>query len=259
LKKERASVYFYNMKDKVKIVILAAGKGTRMNSVLPKALADLHGKHMVRHLLESIEKSEVGPRPIIVVGYEKELVMKELGDSYHYAIQEEQLGTGHAVMAAKEACGDAENIMIISADQPFIKSETIKNLWEKHQASNATLTIVTTILPDFEDWRRAFLTYGRILRKDGKIIDKEVKDCTPEELAITEVNVSCYIFKAEWLWANIQKLDRNSNKQKEYQLTDLWQIAGDSGQKIESVQVDAMETLGVNSKEELEILEKLAV
>jgi len=245
--------------EKVKIVILAAGKGTRMKSELPKALVELHGKHMIKHLLESVDISAVDPRPIIVVGYEKELVMRELGNKYEYAIQEEQLGTGHAVMAARDTCGQTENVMIISADQPFIKSETIKNLWAQHRNSGATLTITTTILPDYEDWRQAFLTYGRIIRKDGKIIDKEIKDCTKEELAIKEVNVSCYVFKAEWLWNNLGKLDRTSNAQNEYQLTDLWQIAGENGERIEDMQIDPTETLGVNSKEELEILEKLGV
>ena len=76
-------------------------------------------------------------------------------------------------------------------------------------------------------------------------------------MRIKEVNVSCYAFKTEWLWDKLKKLDKNSNSQKEYQLTDLWQIAGNEGEKIESIQVDASETLGVNSKEELELLEKL--
>lgn len=243
--------------DKIKIVILAAGKGTRMKSELPKALVKLQGKHMIKHLLESVDKISLNSKPIVVVGYERELVMKELGDKYEYVIQEEQLGTGHAVMVAENACKNAENIIVISGDQPFLKSETIEKLWEKHKNSNATITITTTILPDYEDWRKAFLTYGRIMRIDGKIIDKEIKDCTEEELRIKEVNVSCYAFKTEWLWDKLKKLDKNSNSQKEYQLTDLWQIAGNEGEKIESIQVDASETLGVNSKEELELLEKL--
>lgn len=245
------------MKDNIKIIILAAGKGTRMKSELPKALLKLHDKHMIKHLLDSIDEAALDPKPIIVVGYEKELVMKELGDKYEYVVQEEQLGTGHAVMTAENACKNIDNIIVISGDQPFIKSGTIKKLWERHKNSNATLTITTTTLPDFEDWRKAFITYGRILRIDGKIINKEIKDCTEEELKIKEVNVSCYAFKTEWLWNKLKKLDRNSNSQKEYQLTDLWKIAGEEGEKIDSIDVNALETLGVNSKEELEILENI--
>jgi|SRR3989338_1462961 len=243
--------------EKVRIVILAAGKGVRMKSELPKALAPLGGKPMIKHLLESVDETGVDKKPIIVVGYEKELVIKELGDKYEYVVQAEQLGTGHAVMVARDACRDAKNIVVISGDQPFIKSNTIKKLLDKHLNSGANLTISTTLLPDFEDWREAFVTYGRIIRKDGKIIDREIKDCSEEELKIKEVNVSCFAFRADWLWNNINKLDRNKNAQKEYQLTDLWQIASENNEKIVDMQIDAKETLGVNSKEELEILEKL--
>ncbi|MFA6520496.1 MAG: NTP transferase domain-containing protein [Candidatus Paceibacterota bacterium] len=247
------------MEDKVRIVVLAAGKGTRMKSELPKALALLNGKHMVKHLLESVKKTDLDKKPIIVVGYEKDLVMKELGSDYEYAIQGEQLGTGHAVLAAKKATKNAENIIVISGDQPFLKPETIKKLFARHLSSDATITISTTVLPDFLDWKKAFLTYGRIIRKEGRIIDKEIKDCTAEELNIKEVNVSCYAFKSKWLWDNLKKLNKTQNSQKEYQLTDLWQIAGENNEKIESIQFDALETLGVNSKEELEILEKLMI
>ena len=243
--------------EKVRIVILAAGKGVRMKSDRPKALAPLGGKPMIKHLLESVDETGVDKKPIIVVGYEKELVIKELGDKYEYVVQAEQLGTGHAVMVARDACRDAKNIVVISGDQPFIKSNTIKKLLDKHLNSGANLTISTTLLPDFEDWREAFVTYGRIIRKDGKIIDREIKDCSEEELKIKEVNVSCFAFRADWLWNNINKLDRNKNAQKEYQLTDLWQIASENNEKIVDMQIDAKETLGVNSKEELEILEKL--
>src|SRR4051812_43804519 len=117
------------MKNEVRIVILAAGKGTRMKSELPKALAPLRGKHMIKHLLLSIEESGIDERPIIVVGYEKELIMKELGEKYEYVIQEEQLGTGHAILATQTLLqGKYENIMVFPSDHPFITPQTIKNL-----------------------------------------------------------------------------------------------------------------------------------
>jgi bifunctional UDP-N-acetylglucosamine pyrophosphorylase/glucosamine-1-phosphate N-acetyltransferase len=168
-------------KNELRIVVLAAGKGTRMKSELPKVLVQLHGKHMIRHLLDSIGEASLDAHPIVVVGYEKELVMKELGDGYEYVVQSEQLGTGHAVMSTEQACANTENIIVISGDQPFLKSETIKNLWEKHKNSDAVLTITTTVLSDFEDWRQAFMGYGRIIRKGNIIIDKEVRDCTEED------------------------------------------------------------------------------
>lgn len=245
------------MYNKIKIIILAAGRGTRMESSCPKVLAQLKGRHMIKHLLESIEKSQIDPKPIIVVGYEKELVMKELGDKYQYVIQKEQLGTGHAVYITKDACEGVEHIIVISGDQPFIKTETIKNLLKKHLDSGAKITITTTEVSDFDDWRKPFLKFGRVLRKDNKVIDREFKDATEEEKNIKELNASCYAFDAKWLWNNFKKTDNQKNAQKEYYLTDLWQVASENGEKIETIKIDPREALGANSKEELEILEKL--
>ncbi len=246
-------------KSKTRIIILAAGKGTRMESPRPKVLAQLKGQHMIKHLLESVEKSLIDSRPIIVVGYEKDLVVKELGDKYQYVNQEEQLGTGHAVYAAKNACEGVENVIVISGDQPFIKTETIKNLLTKHLNSRAKITITTTDVPDFDDWRKPFLKFGRVLRKDNKIVDREFKDANEEERNIKELNTSCYAFDAKWLWNNFIKIDNKKNTQKEYYLTDLWQIASENGEKIETIKIDPREALGANSKEELELLEKLVV
>jgi len=260
VKKIKTSVYWKNMdknKEKIRIVILAAGKGTRMKSELPKVLVKLKGQHMIKHLLDSVKKSQIDPKPIIVVGYEKNLVIKELGDKYQYVTQEEQLGTGHAVYTAKDACRDVENIIVISGDQPFIKTETIKNLLRKHLDSGAKITITTTEVPSFDDWYKPFLRFGRVLRKDGKIIDREFKDANEEEKNVKELNASCYAFDTKWLWDNFEKIDNKKNTQKEYYLTDLWQIASENGEKIETIKIDPREALGANSKEELEILEKL--
>lgn len=245
--------------EKVRIVILAGGKGTRMQSPLPKVLAELKGKHMIRHLLQSVDETGIDPSPLIVVGYEKDLVMKELGNKYQYVIQEEQLGTGHAVAMAEKACAGGETIIVISGDQPFIKGETIKKLVGRHLESGATITITSTKLPDFEDWRSVFLKFGRVMRENGKITDKEYQDATDAERKITEVNASCYAFNAKWLWGNIKKLNNTKNAQAEYYLTDLWEIASVDGEKIESIQIEPMEALSANSKEELEILEKLTL
>jgi bifunctional UDP-N-acetylglucosamine pyrophosphorylase/glucosamine-1-phosphate N-acetyltransferase len=245
------------MEKKVKIVILAAGKGVRMQSPAPKVLAPLRGKHMIKHLLDAVDKSDIDEKPIIVVGYERELVKAELGDKYEYVVQEEQLGSAHAVLSAKEACGDAKYIIVLAGDQPFIKSETLKNLLAKHLTTGAKITISTTELPDFSDWREVFQRYGRIIRENGKIVDREYKDASGEEREIKEVNVSCYAFDADWLWENIDSVSKELNAQKEFYLTDLWQIASTKGDKIESIQIDPREALGANSKEELEILEKM--
>ncbi|MBP6060818.1 MAG: NTP transferase domain-containing protein [Candidatus Pacebacteria bacterium] len=245
------------MQNDTKIVILAAGKGTRMKSDLPKALMKLGGNAMITHLLKSVAESGIDTRPIIVVGYQKEKIMAELGDKYIYAVQTEQLGTGHAVSVTQEACGDAKNIIVISGDQPYIKAETLKNLLAKHLNSKATVTITTTQVPDFSDWRVVFTKFGRIIREDGKIVDREWKDASETERNIKELNISCYAFNAHWFWNNFSKIDKESNVQKEYYLTDLWQIASESNEKVESITIDPREALGADSKEELETLEKL--
>lgn len=239
---------------KIKIVILAAGKGKRMQSDLPKVLAPLKGKHMIKHVIESIKEIH-DQKPYAIIGHMAELVQKELGDLCFYILQKDQLGTGHAVSCAKGDCEDAEDIVVLSGDQPFIKAETIKNLIEKHLESDAKITFTTTILPDFEDWRNSFIAFGRILRKNGKVKGiREFRDATEEERKITEVNAGCYIFNAKWLWKNLEKI-KNENIQKEYYLTDLFHIASENGDKIETIKIEPHEALGANTKEELEILE----
>ncbi|MBU0612258.1 NTP transferase domain-containing protein [Patescibacteria group bacterium] len=243
---------------KIKIVILAAGKGTRMESDLPKVLAPLKGKNMIRHVIESVQKAS-NEKPIAIIGHKAELVQSDLGDLCFYVLQKEQLGTGHAVSCAKGDCEGAEDIVVLSGDQPFIKAETIKNLIEKHLETGAKITLATTIPLDFSDWKKAFLVYGRILRENGKIIGiREFKNATDKEKEIKEVNTGCYMFNADWLWKNLDKIE-NKNAQGEYYLTDLFHIAFENGDKIESIEIEPHEALGANTKEDLEVLENFAV
>jgi bifunctional UDP-N-acetylglucosamine pyrophosphorylase/glucosamine-1-phosphate N-acetyltransferase len=244
------------MNNTVKIVILAAGQGKRMQSEVPKVLAPLAGKHMIQHLLDRVAKASP-EKPIVIVGYKADLVKKELGDACTYVLQEEQLGTGHAVTCAEDACGDAEHIVVLSGDQPFISEKTIRDLIYKNLNSDAKITFATTDLPDFEDWRKAFINFGRVIRKDSGVVGvREYKDATEEEKNIREVNAGCYTFEAKWLWINLKKI-RNENVQKEYYLTDLFKIASENNEKIETIKINPREALGANSKEELEILEKM--
>ncbi len=247
-----------NNQEKIKIVILAGGKGKRMQSELPKVLMPLKNKPMISHIVSEIKKIS-DEKPIAIVGHKAELVQSELGDLCFYALQEEQLGTGHAVSCAKGDCADAEQIVVLSGDQPFISAKTIVNLIEKQLDSKSKITFATTEVPDFFDWRKAFLALGRILRKDGEVVGiKEYKDATEEEKEIKEINVGCYCFEAKWLWENLEKIN-NDNNQKEYYLTDLLKIAKSEEEKIETIKIDNHEALGANSKEELEILENFAV
>lgn len=247
--------------DKVKIVILAAGKGTRMKSDEPKALAILKGKPFLKHILDTIKRLDPQLDPIIVVGYKKERIKDVLGESYTYAIQHEQLGTGHAVGSAKTVIDSPHEIIIVlSADQPLVSVETLERIIETHNIKKPTITLATVLIPDFEDWRMGLNKFGRIIRNaDGKI-EKivEFKDTTEDERKIKEVNPALYAFDANWLWKNIDKI-KNKNAQKEYLLTDLIKMAFEQNKNIELVQVNnILEALQPNSQEELELLEKLA-
>jgi len=242
----------------IKIAILAGGKGKRMLSELPKALIPLKGKAMVSYVLDSIKEIS-DEKPIIIVGHKADLIRSAFEDTCHYALQPEPLGTGHAVSFAEKHCTDAEYVLVLSSDQPLISSKTINDLIEKHLASEAFITLTTTVVNDFDDWRNSFIAFGRILRENGDVIGiKEFRDATEEEKNIREVNAGCYMFNAKWLWQNLKKI-KNENAQNEYYLTDLFKIAGENKEKIESVIIEAHEALGANTKEELERLEKFVV
>ncbi|MDD5721269.1 MAG: NTP transferase domain-containing protein [Candidatus Pacebacteria bacterium] len=248
--------------NKIKIIILAAGKGKRMQSDLPKVLETIRGKIMIEYLLESIEKSGISDKPIIVVGYGKEKVMEALGKNYDYVVQEEQLGTGHAVINTQKILeNNADHIMVLYGDHPLVSPETIKKLKDTHLASNKKITMATFIVQDFNDWRTVFYkNFSRIIRDlNGYIVkDVQFKDTNDEEKNIKELNPCYFCFEAKWLWENLKKLNTN-NAQKEYYLTDLVKIAMKEKNQIQSINIDPREALGVNSKEELETLEKLVV
>jgi bifunctional UDP-N-acetylglucosamine pyrophosphorylase/glucosamine-1-phosphate N-acetyltransferase len=246
----------------VQIIILAAGHGKRMQAEMPKVLVPLRGIPLIAHVLHSVKASGVEKKPIIVVGQRRELVMQTLGDAYTYVIQEEQKGTGHAVMSThRNLKDDIEHVVVLYGDHPFISGETIKKLIEKHLNTQAKITMATVVLPNFEDWYKVFYTsFSRIVRdKNGSMVkDVQFRDATEEEKKITEVNPCYFCFEKNWLFKNLKKLNTD-NVQKEYYLTDLVKIAMQEDAKIESINITPHEALGVNSKAELEVLEKLAI
>lgn len=229
-----------------------------MNADLPKVLVPLKGKPLIKHLLEAIAKSGVSPNPILVVGQKRELVMNKLGPTYRYAVQAEQLGTGHAVNSARQlAENQADHILVLYGDHPYVSAETIKKLSEAHIQSEGVLTVATVIVKNFDDWRAVFFDFGRIVRDESGQIVKiiERKDATDIEKQITEINPAYFCFKASWLWQHLSKI-KKQNSQGEYYLTDLIGLAQNQGHIINSIAIEPREALGVNTAEQLIMLEK---
>jgi len=247
--------------NQIKIVILAAGEGKRMQNELPKVLIPLRGKPLIAHVLDAVKASEVSPKPLIVVGQQRELVMKTLGEDYEYVAQEEQLGTGHALLATAPLLENKiENIMVLYGDMPFISSKTISNIVNYHISHNGNMTMGTVVLEDFNEWRKSFYSFGRVARDANGDVEKIIygKNLTPKQLEITEVDPAYFCFKADWLWPKLRQLE-NKNSHGEYYLTDLVGLAVREGTPPKTVQIPPEEALGANSKEDLEILENLTV
>lgn len=242
--------------EKIVAVILAAGKGTRMGSEAgsekPKVMYEAYGRPLLGYNVDNLRRAGID-EITVVVGYKKEMIKEYLDGEVDYAIQEKQLGTGHAVMMAKDSLtGKSEAVLVCYGDMPLFKPETIKKLIESFEKNGAsgkpTVAMLSVDLENPVSW-----AYGRIERdEEGDVKDiVEQKDCTDEQLKIQECNPGFYIFEANWLWENIDNL-QSLNAQKEYYLTDLVGMARDQGKKIVAVKVsEENEALGVNTPEQL--------
>ncbi len=236
-----------------KVVILAAGKGTRMQSDLPKVLHQVEGKTMIQHSIDKVR--ELGVEDIIlVVGYRQEMVRETVGDSVKYTVQEEQLGTGHAVMQARPFLENFEgNVVILYGDMPLINPATIKKLIDARESDDVRGAILTIVLDNPPD-------FGRIIRDDtGRVLRiVEKKDCSPQEVSIKEVNVGMYCFDCQELLTALGGLSTD-NAQGEYYLTDVVGIMADKGLTVKTVTSDTLEeTLGINDPHHLEFAESLS-
>lgn len=237
----------------MKAILLAAGKGTRLHSEsfqLPKVLRRANGKPLISYVLKNI--SFIQPEDtVIVVGYKKEMVIDEIGGSYIYVSQDEQLGTGHAVMMAEAKLQDYDgDVLVLYGDMPLFKKETLQKFVEAHKKSGSVCTVMTAIVDNPP-------AYGRVIRNsDGSLCDiVEVKDCNEEQIKIKELNVGVYVFNSKMLFNNLKKL-KNNNKQKEYYLTDVPQIIKNQGLTVNLFAIkDSDEIYGVNTPEELDYCE----
>lgn len=224
-------------------VVLAAGKGKRMKSKLYKVLHPVCGKPMVAHVLDAVQQINC-ERSVVIVGHGAETVKAYLGERAEYALQSEQLGTGHAVSQAEPLIGSEKGItIVICGDTPLVTPETLENLIAHHEAEGAAVSILTASMPDPTG-------YGRIIRgEDGGVLKiVEQKDGNAEELAVQEINTGTYCFDNELLFAALKNVD-NNNAQGEFYLTDCVPILREQGKRIAAYETkDLSESIGVNDR-----------
>ena len=234
-------------------IVLAAGKGTRMKSELPKVLCEAAGRPLVSYVIDSLRKAGVG-KIVAVVGYRADLVKEQLQDDSQidFALQEEQLGTGHAVMMCREAVADHNGpVIVVAGDSPMLQSDSIAALL-KDFSETSPACILGTLIHDNP------VGLGRIVRDEN---DKfvgivEEKDATEEQRAINEVNMSTYVFDCQKMLAGLDRLS-NDNKQNEYYITDIPGIMLGDGDDVRALPVlKPIEALSVNTVEHLKAVEE---
>ncbi len=227
-------------------VILAAGKGTRMKSKMPKVLHRVCGEPMLAHVVRAAAEAGVDQN-FIVIGHEAEMVKEAMGQSVEYVLQLEQLGTGHAVMQAEPLLQDFKgSIIVLCGDTPLITPETISKIIQNHLNSGYAGTVLTAEMDDPTG-------YGRVIRdKAGQVMEiVEHKDASPDQLAIMEVNTGVYCFSGPKLFSGLKEVTP-SNAQGEYYLTDVLAILKQKGEKVGAVKVgDPLETMGINNRVQL--------
>ena len=240
------------MKDQPIAIVLAAGKGSRMKSELPKVLCEANGMPLVHYVLESLRTAGV-TKKIVVVGYRHELVRDALqGDpSIEFVVQERQGGTGHAVMVCRDMLtGFQGPIVIVAGDSPMLQAKSIEKLLHEF-ASQRPACLLGTLMHEQPHG------LGRIVRDDaGTFVGiVEEKDCTDQQREICEVNMSTYVIDCQkLLWALEQLTDEN--EQQEYYLTDVPGILIEAGEEVQALPVlDPIEALSVNTVEQLAIVE----
>lgn len=235
----------------IAVIVLAAGEGTRMKSTTPKVLHAIGGRPMLHYVVEAARALEP-KKTVVVVGHRAKEVMSAV-EGVEFALQEEQLGTGHAVMASRPMLsGFGGSLVVLSGDTPLIRPETLSGLIDTHHAAGAAASILTARLDDPTG-------YGRIVRAaDGSVAAiVEEKDATEEQKKIDETNSGIYCFDAHKLFAALERVDTD-NEQKEYYLTDVIRILREQGATVAARTAgDPDEIAGVNSRVQLAQADKV--
>lgn len=231
--------------SKIACIILAAGKGTRMKSDIPKPLHEIHSRPMLESLIKSVKACGIDDI-VLVVGHGAEKI-KERFKGFEVMHQQKQLGSGDAVNSAKKYFqGHAGDILVLYSDTPLLTKDTLKKLIKAHKSGNYDCTLLTARSSNPKG-------YGRIVRDETEEITKivEDKEATFYEQIIEEINIGTYVFKKEALFPYLDKIKINEEK-KEYYLTDIIGILRKSGRKIGSLMLeDIREGIGINSRKEL--------
>ncbi len=242
------------MDDSVSILILAAGLGTRMKSKHAKVLHRAGGKPLISHVVDTCLSVTPAERIVAVVGYQAGDVQAAVEDSgIRFAVQTEQKGTGHAVMAGKEALDTTGGLVVVLyGDGPLLSEATLRNLVERQATSITAATLITTILDDPTG-------YGRVITgREGKIqAIVEEKACTAEQRLIREINSGIYCFRGDLLWKHLDEVG-TENPAGEYYLTDMVEILRRASHEVQTMPVeDSTELLGINTRVELAAVDRI--
>lgn len=228
---------------KIMAIVLAAGQGKRMKSKLYKVLHHVSGKPMVGHVLDTV-KAASSERTVVIVGHGADMVKSYLGDQAEYVLQEQQLGTGHAVRQAESLIGQEEGTtIVICGDTPLVRAETVREMLELHVSSGAAATVLTASFDNPTG-------YGRVIRGGSGAVEciVEQKDCSQEEAAVQEINTGTYCFDNRKLFAALAEV-KSDNSQGEYYLTDVIGIFKQAGELVQAYcTTDLAEAIGVNDR-----------
>jgi len=231
-----------------KSIILAAGKGTRMNSAVPKVLHKICGREMLNMVLDASNSAGI-ESSVTVVPLEHNKFESLVGKRTRFAVQQVPKGSGHALLQAKHLASEVDNIIVLSGDVPLIQSNTITHMTEVHDSSQAAVTLLTSTLMPTEGM-------GRIVRDGSNDIRSilEEKEALPDDLNIEEVNCGVYCFSVPWVWKALESLKPSGDG--EFYITDLVALASSEGLSIASVKTNnCHETRGVNNRIQLSELE----